>query len=125
MARNPGGGGGQRGRPWRIAGWSAAAVILFLPLIAMQATDEVNWTAAYFAVAGTLVVGVGVILELAVRKGGDAAYRAGVGVALAAAFILVWANGAVGIIGSEDNAANLMYDGRLAARARLTVCKFP
>ncbi len=34
--------------------------------------------------------------------------------ALAAAFILVWVNGAVGIIGSEDNDANLMYYGVLA-----------
>jgi hypothetical protein len=31
-----------------------------------------------------------------------------------AAFILVWVNGAVGIIGSEDNDANLMYGGVLA-----------
>ena len=42
------------------------------------------------------------------------AYRAAVGVALAAAFILVWMNLAVGIIGNEDNPANLMYGGVLA-----------
>ncbi len=42
------------------------------------------------------------------------AYRAAVGVALAAAFILVWMNLAVGLIGSEDNPANLMYGGVLA-----------
>jgi hypothetical protein len=42
------------------------------------------------------------------------AYRAAVGVAIAAAFILVWMNLAVGIIGSEDNPANLMYGGVLA-----------
>ena len=35
-------------------------------------------------------------------------YRAAIGVALAAAFILVWVNLAVGIIGS-DNVANLLY----------------
>jgi hypothetical protein len=44
----------------------------------------------------------------------NSAYRAAVGVALAAAFILVWVNAAVGIIGSEDNNANLMY-GRVLA----------
>ncbi|HEX2283181.1 MAG TPA: hypothetical protein VHG52_15580, partial [Thermomicrobiales bacterium] len=34
--------------------------------------------------------------------------------ALAAAFLLVWINLAVGVIGSEDNPANLMYYGVLA-----------
>ena len=45
---------------------------------------------------------------------GNTAYRAAVGVAVAAAFILIWMNLAVGIIGSEDNPANLMYVGVLA-----------
>ena len=35
--------------------------------------------------------------------------------ALAAAFILIWVNLAVGIIGDEGNSANLMYVGVLAA----------
>ncbi len=42
------------------------------------------------------------------------AYRAAVGVALAAASLLIWLTGAVGIIGSEDNNANSMYFGVLA-----------
>ena len=41
-------------------------------------------------------------------------YRAAVGVALATALILMWVNGAVGVIGSENNDANLMYLGVLA-----------
>ena len=45
---------------------------------------------------------------------GNSAYRAAVGLALAAALILVWMNLAVGLIGSEDNSANLMYGGVLA-----------
>ena len=52
--------------------------------------------------------------ELAARKTGNIAYRAAVGVALAAALLLVWINLAVGIIGNEDNPANLMYIGVLA-----------
>jgi peptidoglycan/LPS O-acetylase OafA/YrhL len=39
----------------------------------------------------------------------NTAYRFAVGVALAAAFILVWLNLAVGVIGTEDDLANLMY----------------
>src|SRR5688572_8042949 len=41
-------------------------------------------------------------------------YRFAVGVALAAALFLVWMNLAVGLIGTEDNPANLLYGGVLA-----------
>jgi hypothetical protein len=44
----------------------------------------------------------------------NTAYRFAVGVALAAAFILVWLNLAVGVIGTEDDLATLMYVGVLA-----------
>ncbi len=72
----------------------------------MQFTDEVNWTMSDFVFAGALVLGTGITYELAVRKTGDTAYRAAVGVALAAAFLLTWANGAVGI---TDSDADGMY----------------
>ncbi len=114
MAGNTENGGGRRWSRWRIAAWTVAALILLLPLVAMQFTDEVNWEVADFVIAAALLVGVGVPYELAVRKTGNAAYRAAVGVALAAVFLLIWVNGAVGIIGSEDNDANLMYGGVLA-----------
>ena len=80
----------------------------------MQVTDEVNWSPADFVIAGLLVAGVGAILEAALRRTDSRCYRAAVGVALAAAFLLIWVNGAVGIIGSEDNPANLLYTGVLA-----------
>lgn len=100
--------------PWRVARWSAAAAILLLPLVAMLFTDEVDWDLADFVFAGALVLGVGLAYELAAKATGSRAYRAAVGIALAAAFVLVWANAAVGIIGSEDNPANAMYHGVLA-----------
>ena len=106
--------GGQGMSRWRIAAWSVAAFILLLPLVAMQFTDEVVWTVFDFVFAGALLLGTGMTYELAVRKTGDTAYRAAVGVALAAAFLLIWVNGAVGLIGAEDNPANLMYGGVLA-----------
>ena len=92
----------------------AAAFILLLPLLAMQITDEVVWDLADFAVAGALLVGTGLTYELAARMTGNTAYRAAVGLALAPALILVWVNLAVGLIGTEDNPANLMYGGVLA-----------
>ena len=72
------------------------------------------WTVFDFAFASALLVGVGGTYALVVMNTDNTAYRAAVGVALAAAFILIWVNGAVGVIGSEDNPANLMYGGVLA-----------
>jgi len=114
MAGNTENGGGRRGSRLRIAAWAAAALILLLPLFAMQVTDQVVWDVADFAFFGALLVGAGVTYELAARKTGNTAYRAAVGVALAAAFILVWVNLAVGVIGTERDDANLMYGGVLA-----------
>jgi len=88
--------------------------MLLLPLVAMQVTDEVSWDETDFIVfAAMLVVACGTC-ELAARLTRNAAYLGGVGVAVAAAFILVWMNLAVGIIGSEDNPANVMFAGVLA-----------
>jgi hypothetical protein len=92
----------------------ATAFILLVPLLAMQVTGEVAWNLADFVFAGALIFGTGLTYVLVARKAGNIAYRFAVGVALAAAFLLVWVNGAVGIIGSEDNDANLMYVGVLA-----------
>ncbi len=90
------------------------AFILLLPLLAMQFTDEVVWDLADFAVAGVLLFGASLTYELIARKAGNIAYRVGVGVAVAAALLLVWLNLAVGIIGNEESPANLMYIGVLA-----------
>jgi hypothetical protein len=98
-----------------IAGWAAAALILLLlSLFAMQVTDQVVWDVADFAIFGALLLGAGVTYELAVRMTSNAAYRSAVGVALAAAFILVWLSLGVGIIGADGDPANLMYFGVLA-----------
>jgi hypothetical protein len=80
----------------------------------MQFTDEVSWNGADFAVAGALLFGTVFAYELVARKKEGLAYRAAVGVALAAALLLVWVNGAVGIVGTEGDDANLMYGGVLA-----------
>lgn len=73
-----------------------------------------NWDVLDFAVIIALLAGVGVIYALAARISFSTAYRAAAGVALAAGFILVWINGAVGIIGNENNDANMMFLGILA-----------
>ena len=103
-------GGRRRWSRWRIAGWAAGAFMLLLALVAKQFIGEVRWVDS-LAQTGALLIGVGIAVELASRKTGEAAYRAAVGLALGSALLLGWVNGAVGIIGSEDNSANLMYGG--------------
>ena len=44
----------------------------------------------------------------------SAAYRSAIGLALAAAFLLVWLSLGVGIIGKDGDPANVMYFGVLA-----------
>jgi hypothetical protein len=102
------------GSRWRIVIWGTAAFLLLLPLIAMQFTNEMNWDETDFVVFGAMLFGACGIYELAARMTPSSAYRAAVGVAVMATFILIWMNLAVGIIGSEDNPANLMYGGVLA-----------
>ena len=92
----------------------AAASILLVPLLAMQITDAVVWDLADFVVAGGLLAGTGLMFRMAARKAGNIAYRAAAGIALAAAFILVWLVGAVGVIGEDGDRADLMYVGVLA-----------
>ncbi len=73
------------------------ALILLIPLVAMQFTSEVAWDLADFAAAAILLTGTGVAFVLSRRLVRSPRNRALVGVALAAALLLVWAELAVGI----------------------------
>ena len=87
----------------------ATALILMVPLVAMLFTDEVAWGVMDFVAAAVLLIGSGLTFDLIARRSRHFAYRIGVGVAVATGLLLVWINLAVGIIGSEDHPANLMY----------------
>ena len=102
--------GGRGAVPWRVLGWGAAGLLLLTPLVAMQFTDEVKWTGFDFAFAAAMLGVVGVGLELAARVA-NSAYRLASALALGAAFLIVWATGAVGIVGDEGEPANLLFLG--------------
>lgn len=94
--------------------WGVLAALLSLPLIAMQFTAEVDWSPFDFLFMGVMLSLVGGGYELAVRLSDSLAFRAAMGLAVVASFLLVWINLAVGIIGSEDNPANQMFVAVLA-----------
>mgnify|MGYP004538208045 CR=1 FL=1 len=82
--------------------------LLLVPLLAMQFTAEVNWSPFDFMLMGALLFGVGFALELVASLRGPMAYRLAAGGAVVTTLLLVWANLAVGFIGSGPNAANLL-----------------
>lgn len=68
-----------------------------------------------FLLLGAIAAGCVVVFKvLSARIPHNKAYKYGVGLALVAGFLLFWVNAAVGIIGSENNDANMMYGGVLA-----------
>lgn len=114
MAGDTQNGNGRGGNRWSRATRGVAALLLLLPLVANRFSDEVAWDPGDFIVMGAMLFAACVTYELATRISGSTAYRAAVGIAIVAAFLLVWINLAVGIIDSEDNRANLVFAGVLA-----------
>lgn len=90
------------------------ACILMIPLVAMQFTSDVQWSLSDFIFAAALLFGSGAAFVVVSKVSGSKQYRAATAMALLGAFTLIWISGAVGIIGSEDNPANLLYAGVLA-----------
>ena len=76
------------------------ALLLLIPLIAMQFMDEVNWTLFDFFVAGILLLGTGLMCELVMRKVMKTRHRIAICVALLAMLLLIWAELAVGVFGT-------------------------
>ncbi|MEM7185203.1 MAG: hypothetical protein AAF466_00985 [Bacteroidota bacterium] len=73
---------------------------LLVPLIAMQFTDEVQWTTFDFVVAGGLLLSAAFICDLTIRKFDDRRYRIGICMAVLMLLALVFMELAVGIFGT-------------------------
>ena len=76
------------------------ALLLIIPLIAMQFTDEVNWTMMDFVIAGVLLLGTGLLFDLIMRKIKNVKYRTRISLTLLVVLFLIWAELAVGIFGT-------------------------
>ena len=85
--------------------------LLFIPLIAMQFSQEVAWTPADFLIAGTLLFITGSSYVMITQSTKHLAYKVAIGLTLFSILLLIWSNLAVGIIGAENNPINLWYFG--------------
>lgn len=76
------------------------AAILLIPFVAMQFTDEVQWSMSDFVIMGVLLTGTGLLCDLALRKITSIPARIGVCLFILTTFFLIWAELAVGVFGS-------------------------
>jgi hypothetical protein len=79
---------------------ATAAVLLLIPFIAMQFTNEVNWSIFDFAIMGGMLTGTGLLIELTLRIVKSWQNRLIICGVVFVLFLLVWAEIAVGIFGS-------------------------
>jgi len=75
-------------------------ILLLIPLVAMQFTTEVRWTVSDFLVAGFMLLGTGILLEMFIRLVKKRPYRNLLIALLLVFFLLAWAELAVGIFGT-------------------------
>ena len=94
--------------------WAGAVALFLVPVTAKLLIPSMLWDETDFIFAAVLIFGSAGVYHLLSRQPGGIAYRGGAALALAAIFLLLWLNGAVGIIGSENNPANLMFVGVIA-----------
>lgn len=83
--------GGQWSGVRRILRWSVIAGLLALPAIAMQFTREVNWTTFDFLFAGGVLIGAGLVYELAASRTANPVHRTVIGLLIIGGVLAVWA----------------------------------
>jgi hypothetical protein len=106
--------GRRGGQGARAAVWGGAAALMLAPVVASRLTAEMAWDRADFVLFALMPAAAAGAWELAMRKSGDRTYAAGAIVAAGAALLLLLVNAAVGLIGSEDDPANLVFFGVLS-----------
>lgn len=93
----------ERKTAWRLLGWGTLALLLSVP-----AVFRWPWTGSDFVIMGILLGSVGLGIEFLVRMSGNALVRLGAILVVLTAFLTIWVNLAVGMIG-DDNPYNLLF----------------
>ncbi len=76
---------------------ASASTLLLIPLLAMQFTNEVNWSVSDFIIMGGLLFGTGLLCELIMRKVKSVTNRMIICGAVLFVFFLIWVELAVGL----------------------------
>jgi ABC-type Mn2+/Zn2+ transport system permease subunit len=75
-------------------------ILLMVPLVAMQFTNEVDWSLFDFVVMGSLLLIVGLTAEFSLRKIKGRMSRIVTIAIILFIFLLIWAELAVGVFGT-------------------------
>jgi hypothetical protein len=76
---------------------ASVSTLLLIPLLAMQFTNEVNWSVSDFIIMGGLLFGTGLLCELIMRKVKSVTNRMIICGAVLFVFFLIWVELAVGL----------------------------
>jgi|TARA_Y100000310_G_C20146599_1_gene562745 hypothetical protein len=77
------------------------AILLLIPLVAMQLTNEVNWSLFDFIIMGTMLTITGLLGQIIFKKVNNTKHRLILMVAIVMIFFLIWAELAVGLLGTR------------------------
>ncbi len=75
-------------------------LLLLIPLIAMQLTDEVNWSFFDFIIMGALLTITGILIGVILQKVKNSKSRLILIITIVMMFFLIWAELAVGLFGT-------------------------
>ena len=75
-------------------------LLLLIPLIAMQLTDEVNWSFFDFIIMGALLTITGLLIGVILQKVKNSKSRLILIITIVMMFFLIWAELAVGLFGT-------------------------
>ena len=75
-------------------------LLLMIPLIAMQLTDEVKWSLFDFIIMGAMLSITGLVGEVILKKVKKSKHRLILYITIVMIFFLIWAELAVGIFGT-------------------------
>ena len=74
------------------------ALLLLVPLAAMQISEEVNWSPGDFVLMGALLLAGGLAYELLAAQARKPVHRVVAGLMVGAVFVTIWAELAVGAV---------------------------
>ena len=83
--------------------------ILLIPFISQKLNEDVQWSLMDFVFVGILLSSIAICYEWIRYKQPSKYYRFAIWTILITILMVVWINGAVGIVGHEGQSINLLY----------------